>query len=677
MAGKRQATSHLDHENWEQEDEPEERGTFKTAPPEELRARVIKKATRRQPATGATKEGDVVDTPRKSVFSGFSGFGKPATASATAGNAAGSPFAFLSKLPAVTAPATDADCFAKPSSSTDVKRTPPAKMFSLDANFRNDFKTNNANAGTASSTATTTTTTSTSIFGNTSASAGGNSTAKSPKTYVPMFKSSVVSVDQSATNSNLSRYSAEYPDEVGALNMAIVKFLQESVDKNQYCILTPVFDSYDKFLKKLQEKYDRKPSTTTMFASTVTVPTSSTAPPAASFKLGTASTTGEKTALSAPAAGFSFSIPSTSASDKSASSSPAAGFMFGKPSSTAASATEKAAPAVGFSFGISSTTTNTTEKASSSLSAAPGGFSFLKPSTPISTTSSSDTASPSLIFDKKPNSTATTSGTTSTITTPLFSLGPVQTANVSPTKTEATSSTASGASIFSLGAKSDSNKDQLPKPSFFFGVNNSGAAAATSSPKTNGFIFGLKGTDDKPSTSGFTGFGKADTAAGETKSPASSGFSFASAASTFSFGNVKPPTAAEIQAAEKEEEEDSPPVVQFKQVVEDDAIFSKRCKVFVKKGADYTDRGVGTLYLKPVKDTKKTQLLVRADTNLGNILVNLILSEGLPCQRMGKNNVMMVCLPTPEEAKPLSMLLRVKTAEEADDLLQQIKKHTV
>ncbi|EDW02274.1 GH21906 [Drosophila grimshawi] len=599
MAGKRQATSHLDHENWEQEDEPEERGTFKTAPPEELRARVIKKATRRQPATGATKEGDVVDTPRKSVFSGFSGFGKPATASATAGNAAGSPFAFLSKLPAVTAPATDADCFAKPSSSTDVKRTPPAKMFSLDANFRNDFKTNNANAGTASSTATTTTTTSTSIFGNTSASAGGNSTAKSPKTYVPMFKSSVVSVDQSATNSNLSRYSAEYPDEVGALNMAIVKFLQESVDKNQYCILTPVFDSYDKFLKKLQEN------------------------------------------------------------------------------STAASATEKAAPAVGFSFGISSTTTNTTEKASSSLSAAPGGFSFLKPSTPISTTSSSDTASPSLIFDKKPNSTATTSGTTSTITTPLFSLGPVQTANVSPTKTEATSSTASGASIFSLGAKSDSNKDQLPKPSFFFGVNNSGAAAATSSPKTNGFIFGLKGTDDKPSTSGFTGFGKADTAAGETKSPASSGFSFASAASTFSFGNVKPPTAAEIQAAEKEEEEDSPPVVQFKQVVEDDAIFSKRCKVFVKKGADYTDRGVGTLYLKPVKDTKKTQLLVRADTNLGNILVNLILSEGLPCQRMGKNNVMMVCLPTPEEAKPLSMLLRVKTAEEADDLLQQIKKHTV
>lgn len=113
------------------------------------------------------------------------------------------------------------------------------------------------------------------------------------------------------------------------------------------------------------------------------------------------------------------------------------------------------------------------------------------------------------------------------------------------------------------------------------------------------------------------------------------------------------------------------------QVVEDDAIFSKRCKVFVKKDKDFSDRGVGTLYLKPVKDSKKTQLLVRADTNLGKILINLILSEGIPSQRMGKNNVMMVCIPTPEETKPVSILLRVKTGEEADELLEQIKKHTV
>lgn len=99
--------------------------------------------------------------------------------------------------------------------------------------------------------------------------------------------------------------------------------------------------------------------------------------------------------------------------------------------------------------------------------------------------------------------------------------------------------------------------------------------------------------------------------------------------------------------------------------------------MFVKKDSDFVERGVGTLYLKPVKDSEKTQMLVRADTNLGNILVNLLLTNGLPCQRMGKNNIMMVCLPTPEESKPMSMLLRVKTAEEADELLEEIKKRTV
>lgn len=97
----------------------------------------------------------------------------------------------------------------------------------------------------------------------------------------------------------------------------------------------------------------------------------------------------------------------------------------------------------------------------------------------------------------------------------------------------------------------------------------------------------------------------------------------------------------------------------------------------MKKDKDFTDRGVGTLYLKPVKDSEKTQMLVRADTNLGKILINLILSEGIPSQRMGKNNVMMVCVPTPEETKPVSILLRVKTGEEADELLEKIKKHTV
>lgn len=41
-----------------------------------------------------------------------------------------------------------------------------------------------------------------------------------------------------------------------------------------------------------------------------------------------------------------------------------------------------------------------------------------------------------------------------------------------------------------------------------------------------------------------------------------------------------------------------------------------RCKVFYKKDNEFKEKGVGTLHLKPAAN-QKTQLLVRADTNLG------------------------------------------------------------
>lgn len=50
MANKRNATSELNYDNWNCEDEPEDAGTFTTAPPEELQKRVVKTAKRRLPA---------------------------------------------------------------------------------------------------------------------------------------------------------------------------------------------------------------------------------------------------------------------------------------------------------------------------------------------------------------------------------------------------------------------------------------------------------------------------------------------------------------------------------------------------------------------------------------------------------------------------------------------------
>lgn len=121
-----------------------------------------------------------------------------------------------------------------------------------------------------------------------------------------------------------------------------------------------------------------------------------------------------------------------------------------------------------------------------------------------------------------------------------------------------------------------------------------------------------------------------------------------------------------------EEENDEPPKVVVTEVKEEDAFYSKKCKLFYKKDNEFKEKGVGTLHLKPTA-SQKTQLLVRADTNLGNILLNVLVPPSMPCTRTGKNNVLIVCVPNPpvdekNAASPVTMLIRVKTSEDADEL---------
>lgn len=57
----------------------------------------------------------------------------------------------------------------------------------------------------------------------------------------------------------------------------------------------------------------------------------------------------------------------------------------------------------------------------------------------------------------------------------------------------------------------------------------------------------------------------------------------------------------------------------------------------------------------------------------GNILLNIILPVSMPCSRLGKNNVMVVCVPNPpvddkNPSCPIPLLIRVKTADDADEL---------
>lgn len=89
------------------------------------------------------------------------------------------------------------------------------------------------------------------------------------------------------------------------------------------------------------------------------------------------------------------------------------------------------------------------------------------------------------------------------------------------------------------------------------------------------------------------------------------------------------------------------------------------------------------------EEHSKTILLMRNDTALGNILLNISLSSQLPVSR-AKNNVLLMCPPNPPlELKPtnqseetpqsgneeiVTYLIRVKTTELAIQLFELIKK---
>lgn len=181
-----------------------------------------------------------------------------------------------------------------------------------------------------------------------------------------------------------------------------------------------------------------------------------------------------------------------------------------------------------------------------------------------------------------------------------------------------------------------------------------------------------------------------DSALGATTKPSFSGFQFGStstgalpaATSGFSFASAKPDTSSKLAedggAAAATEEEYVPPKEEVIAVKEDDAYYTKRCKLFFKKDNNWAEKGLGNLHLKDCDG--KTQLLIRADTNLGNILLNIMINSSIPTSRQGKNNVTLICIPNPpldekkaEDKTPVSMLIRVKTAEDADELNEKLQ----
>lgn len=193
-------------------------------------------------------------------------------------------------------------------------------------------------------------------------------------------------------------------------------------------------------------------------------------------------------------------------------------------------------------------------------------------------------------------------------------------------------------------------------------------------PKT-GLTFGMgqlsaAKTLGGPSPAPFTGFGFKPM---QGNAASTSGFSFA-------VGKSEPPKqlGTVSEGAAGDEDEYVPPKPEVKLVEEEGSLYSKKCKLFYQKDGAWTERGVGHLHLKKIDE--KTQLLVRADTNLGNILLNIMLTSSVPLVKQGKNNISMVCVPNPpvdpkaDTQKPVPMLIRVKTSEDADELLTKMNE---
>ncbi|XP_030767774.1 nuclear pore complex protein Nup50 [Sitophilus oryzae] len=228
------------------------------------------------------------------------------------------------------------------------------------------------------------------------------------------------------------------------------------------------------------------------------------------------------------------------------------------------------------------------------------------------------------------------------------------------------------------------DKDSSTVPTFKFGIPTSSSA-----PKpTFGLGLGLTNNDSgtvKPNndstaikpfpslttsnTSSIPTFSFGNPKSNDLPPPASTGFSFSNV-------NNQQEKSNQNKDNNEDDEENEPPKVEIQPVIEKDSLYTTRCKVFVKKGKEYSDRGIGNLFLKPIENSEKVQLIVRAETTLGNLLLNFILSKNVPTQRMGKQNVMLVAVPTPDvKPPPVPLLIKVKSAEEADQLLEVLEKY--
>ncbi|XP_043253077.1 nuclear pore complex protein Nup50 isoform X1 [Colletes gigas] len=513
MSAKRSATTELNRDNWNEEHEPEEAGTFTKAPDDILEKRVVKRAKRRLQAT---------EDNTKSTFGTFSGF----KATSTSHN---SPFSFLAN-------SNTSDASLEMHAPIDKS---PASNGASKGNENGTNKKENSETQTSSST-------------------------------ITSKKSSYDQEDQ-----NIFKKSSDYFAKLKGLNESVAQWIKTHVDANPFCILTPIFKDYERYLKEIESKHGN--------GTEKTMHTSEPGQPVHTSDSKESANT-EKKLVNSPFGGTNTKSPPLSTDSKSEKS------IFDLYSYKSI-------------FGKSEHTVDNSKS--------------------IFSHSEQPTDPHKSVFGNREQKASTKN---------IFG-------NVSSEKNPFLSK---------LSTVSDNKSEDQESKSDTKSTGSSFGTAAT-------FCFGQSSTTGNTPT----------------------GFSFGSA-KPFTFGAqvVKPQESEDKSENEgKDEKDEEPPKADFKPVTEEGAIYEQRCIIFMKKDGSFTSRGVGVLFLKPTPNDKM-QLIVRAETSLGNLLLNTLLTKNIPTRRINKNTIMVVCLPKPESLPPpVSVLLRVKTDEDADALIDALNKH--
>ncbi|XP_045763837.1 nuclear pore complex protein Nup50 isoform X1 [Maniola jurtina] len=628
MSAKRQAENHLGPDNWDQEEaaEPEEDGGFKMAPKEVLEKRVIRTAKRRSLATG--------DVAPKPIFSGFSGFNKTQKpsfdflANLTNGSKSNNE---SSTLKSDTASVSSSSMITKPASS------PSSGIFSLSG---------------------TTTPITKSAFGQ------------------PTSESTIFGETGSTTAFTQSVFSSSKPDST----------VNDSPFKGQSSVQSST--PFTNFAMKSNATSEKPISqvSSTLFG----VPSANVNNNNSPFSTKTNNLTGFKTTVTSSPQSTEVNEPVKNSAVKDEKELVYYNNLKGLNESVSAWIKkhveetplciltpifrdyEKHLKNIQDEYEkskepLSKNISDTKEDNKVAKSPATSG------NTLGSTLFSNNSASTNSVFSS-PSSKSSTLEKTSNFT---FGINTPTTTSANNLATVATPSTG-----FSFGIKPSSTNTSSFVNNTTTSANNGSATSANTATPSTGFSFGIK-----PSNANTSPFATSTTTSANNGAPSTSPFtanttSANNSSTPFSFGIGKPFAfnsnikKSDEASNEGEDNEDEPPKVEYTPIAEDNSVYDKKCKVFVKKDGNFIDKGVGTLYIKKIEETGKYQLLVRANTSLGNVLINMILSSSLPIQRMGKNNVMMVCMPTPDsKPPPTSILLRVKTSEDADQLLDTLNKY--